>query len=75
MITSDEKIQYETYYFYIQGHSSLTPIYLYSHRMNFGALGVKNSYPQLEVNCDVECRSLNYAVSYDVQMAHSVMSQ
>ncbi len=30
-----------------QGQSSLTPIYLYSNKMNFGVLGARNSYPQL----------------------------
>ena len=37
-------------------HGSLTPIYLYIHKMNFSVLRGRNSYPQLEVNhaqCEV----------------------
>ncbi len=34
--------------------------------MKFGALRVKNSYPQLEVNCNIEWGSQNYTLRYDV---------
>ncbi len=61
---------YETKHCNLQGHSSLTPIYLYSHRMNFGVNGTKNSYPQLAVSHNVEWISLNYALGYDVILAH-----
>ncbi len=57
---------YNTEHCDILGHSSLTPIYLYIHKMNFDILRAWNSYPQLEVNHDVEWRSLNYAFCYDV---------
>ena len=49
----------------IQGHSSLTLIYLYSHKVNFGVVRVGNSSPQLEVSHDVKWRSLDDALSND----------
>ncbi len=41
----------------LQGHSSLTPIYLYSHRMNFGLLCVENSSLHFDVS-KAEARSI-----------------
>ncbi len=55
-----------------KGHSSLIPVYLHSHKMNFGALNVWNSYPQAEVSCNVKWRSLNYAFRYGASLAISV---
>ena len=46
--------QVQTHHGNLQGHSSLTPIYLYIHKMNFGDLRVRNSYPQLEVWQNIE---------------------
>ncbi len=34
--------------------------------MNFDAMRVRNSYPQLEVSHDVKWRSINHALRYDV---------
>ena len=43
----------------LHGHSSLTPIYLYIHKVNFGLLRTRNSYTQVEVNPDVEWMDLS----------------
>ena len=42
--------------------------------MNFGILSAQNSYPQLEVSCGVEWRSLNYDFRYDVILAHLIVT-
>ncbi len=63
---------YKTEHCNLQGHSPLTSIYLYIQRLNFDILRVWNSYPQLEVSYDVECKSLNYALNYDVKLVCSV---
>ena len=57
---------YETEHCNLQRHSSLTPIYLYIHEVNFDVPRAINSYPQVMVNNDVELRSLNHAIRYDV---------
>ncbi len=39
--------------------------------MNFGEVRGRNPSPQLEVNCDVELWSVNYAFGYGVILDHS----
>ena len=68
-------LDYKTELYNLQGHSSLTPIYLYIYEINFDVLRVRNSFPQLEVRCDGEWRSLKYAFRYDVILAHTCVYQ
>ncbi len=50
---------YETEHHNIQSPSSVTLIYLYITKLNFGVLRATNSYPKLKVSHDVEWTSLN----------------
>ncbi len=89
----------ETELCYLQGQSSLTPVHLYIQWMTFDVMrlniaiykdtdpwplyictfiewtlmSAKNSYPQINVNYNVECMPLNYAFRYDACGDHSVM--
>ncbi len=55
---------------HLQGHSSLTPVHLYVHCMNFDVLNITIYFAQLDVSYNTERRSLNAALYYDVLVAH-----
>ncbi len=54
-------------YFHPQWHSSLTPIHLYSLKLNFDIMRAINSCPQLEVGHGFEWRSWNCVQRYLMQ--------
>ncbi len=51
-----------------QGHSSLTPIYLYCHTVTSDAVCTVTSYPQPEVINDIKI--LNFYFVYDAILTH-----
>ncbi len=60
-------LHFDTKHCHLQRHSSLTPIYLYIHIMNFDVM--RTSYPQGMVSYDVEWELLNFAFSCDAVLA------
>ena len=65
----------KTEHYKLPRHSSLTPICLHIHKMNFDVLRAINSYPEFEVSHNVEWRSLNYAFRYDAILVQSTRTQ
>ena len=53
-------------------HSSLTPIYLYRHRMTFGVVNAITSYPHNGISCSRKQISLNNVIRYDALDVHRV---
>ncbi len=57
----------------LQRHSSLTTINLNSHKLNFGELRARNSYPKLQVSHYFDWSFLNYAFSYGAILVFKVI--
>ena len=62
---------YDTQHCNLQGHSSLTPICLYSKSMNFDELYIKNSSLRFDSSCSTKHSSLNFVLWYDALVANS----
>ncbi len=65
-------IHYETEHCNLQGHGSLTPIYLYIHTIDSDMLSATSSSPQCNTKCSIKQRLLNAVLRYGAHIEHLV---